>query len=112
MSDGPMGFFFGQIPTDEERNAYQAMLDRNAMATEVINNDIHGLFGEITPKQLATLRFMFHTIVTVEEPKSYAAYFEGQAAAVLKLVHKVCSGCGEDHAQDLCKKETPEEGSD
>lgn len=71
--------------------------DQALMAAEVRANEIKDFLGSLSPDHLATFRSIMHVMVTHEQPDAVAAYYEGQASAILTFVHNKCSHCGEEH---------------
>lgn len=79
--------------------------DRAYMKRETLVHDVQRLFTELPPDHLLTLKVILNSIAAHGEmAAATASYFEGQAAAVLYAVHNKCSGCGQDHSQEILEK--------
>lgn len=82
-------------PTPEEVAEYEKRVDRIRMRAEAINNGIDELFFQTNPDTLVSLHHLLHSIAINDEPGERAAFFDGVVTGVLRGVHKVCPGCGE-----------------
>lgn len=101
----PYSPFVGIVPPEE----VQKMLDRREMQHETRAHDIQRMFTEMNPDHLVTLRLILNSIATCGElAASGAAYFEGQACAILYAVHHKCTGCGKDHTEELLESSSDE----
>lgn len=109
--------FIGGIPMNlppEVQQAIQQANDQAMMHAEVRANTIKDFLGSLPPEHLATFRTIMHAIVIHEQPDTVAAFYEGQAQAILTFVHNKCSHCGEEHddiealldSEDECQGET------
>jgi len=93
-----MGFFDGMLPP-EIQEQLREQRDKDQMVRESLRREIEGMFLELSPENLATLRLILRAIA--DEPSGrLAAYYEGIVAQTLVLKYNLCGGCGGDHGDN------------
>lgn len=94
----------GMSPEDraEYEVQQQKMIDALRRRRMESTAAIKDLFASMIPEDLVTFRRLLHAMVAAEDDcLKMAAYYEGQASAILQHVHHVCPGCGKDHTQEM-----------
>jgi hypothetical protein len=70
----------------------QAAMDHQAMAAQEFRVSVDRLLDELNPEQAFTLYRLMHSIT--HQGVEVASHFAGQLTYMLRVVHKICRGCG------------------
>lgn len=71
--------------------------DRHRMELQEYIQSVNRLLDELKPDQMYTLLRLLRQI---EGDKAMASYYIGQIMSIMRLIHKTCAGCGQNHTAD------------